>query len=115
MTVQFQLSRQVLTQCDGFEIHRLQEVGQQRPLQAEHVPTQDLVTTGHGSESLPQPNAVPRGHNVTGLHWDCAFSWMRDLGQTRRGPWTEPLPGVVFLLPRLGPEATHSFVLHIIS
>lgn len=69
------LPREVLTQCHGFEIHRLQEVGQQRPLQAEHVPAQDFVTTGHGAESLSQPNAVPRGHNVTGLHWDGAFPW----------------------------------------
>lgn len=79
MTVRFQLPRQVLTQSDGFEIHRLQEVGQQCPLQAQHVPAQDLVAAGHGAESLPQPNAVPCGHNVTGLHWDRAFPWMGDL------------------------------------
>lgn len=80
MTVWLQLPRQGLTQSDGSEIHRLQEVGQQRPLQAQHVPAQDFVAAGHGAESLPQTNAVPRGHNVTGLHWDRAFPWTRDLG-----------------------------------
>ena len=79
-TARSQLPRQVLTQSDGSEIHRLQEVGQQCPLQAQHVPAQDFVAAGHGAESLPQANAVPRGHNVTGLHWDRAFPWMRDSG-----------------------------------
>lgn len=70
MTVSFSL-RQVLTQSDGFEIHRLQE-GSTVPavpstFQRRILSLQDMV------RSLSQPNAVPRGHNVTGLHWDRAF------------------------------------------
>lgn len=77
-----------LTQRNGLEVHRLQEVCQQCPLQAEHVPAQDLVAAGHGAQSLPEPDAVPRGHDVAGLHWDRAFP----CGGTR----SEPLPGVAF-------------------
>ena len=64
-----------VTQSDGLEVDGVQEVAEQRPLQAQHVPAQDLVAAAHGPQSLPVLNAIPGGHDGTGLHRDGALTW----------------------------------------
>lgn len=66
------------TERDGAEINRLDEVRQQRSLQAQHVPAQDLVAAGHGAEPLAALDPVPRGHDVARLHGDGAFPCGRE-------------------------------------
>lgn len=51
------------------------EVAQQSPLQAQHIPAQDLVAAAHGSEALAMLDAIPSGHNGTWLHWDGTLTW----------------------------------------
>lgn len=53
----------------------MQEMGEQRPLETQNVPAQDLITATHGSQPLPVLDAVPGGHNGTRLHWDGALAW----------------------------------------
>lgn len=53
----------------------MQEMGEQRPLEAQHVPAQDFITAAHGSQPLSVLDAVPGGHNGARLHWDGAFTW----------------------------------------
>lgn len=36
------------TKCDGLQVDGMQEMAEQRPLETQHVPSQDLVTTTHG-------------------------------------------------------------------
>lgn len=43
----------------------MQEMGEQRPLEAQYIPTQDLVTAAHGSQPLSMLDAIPGGHNGT--------------------------------------------------
>lgn len=50
-------------------------MGKQCPLQAQHVPSQDLITAAHGSQSFTMLDTVPGGHNGTGLHWDGPLAW----------------------------------------
>ena len=45
---------------DGLEVYRLDEVGEERALDAQDVPAQDLVRAGHGEEAIAGPDAVPR-------------------------------------------------------
>lgn len=45
-------------------------MAEQRPLEAQHVPTEDLVAAAHGSQPLAVLDAIPGGHNGTRLHWD---------------------------------------------
>lgn len=52
-------------------------MGQQCPLQAKHVPAEDLVTAAHSAQPLSVLNAVPGRHNITRLHWDGAFTWYK--------------------------------------
>lgn len=54
-----------LTECDGLQVDGMQEVGEQCPLQAQHVPAQDLIAAAHGSQSLTMLDAIPGGHNGT--------------------------------------------------
>lgn len=72
------LSLCAYTQGDGLKIHRVHEMAKQSPLQAQHIPAQDLVTTAHGSETLAVLNAVPSGHDGTRLHWDGSLTWDRE-------------------------------------
>lgn len=53
------------TQGDRLKVHRVYEVAEQSPLQAQYVPAQDLVAAAHGSETLAVLDAVPSGHNGT--------------------------------------------------
>lgn len=65
----------MFTECDGFQVDGMQEMGKQCPLQAQHVPAQDLITTAHGSQPLAVLDTIPRGHNGTRFHWDGALTW----------------------------------------
>lgn len=53
------------TKRDGLQVDRMQEMGEQRPLQTQHVPAQDLITATHGSQPLTVLDAIPGGHNGT--------------------------------------------------
>lgn len=50
-------------------------MAEQRPLEAQHVPAQDLVAAAHGPQPLPVLDAVPGGDNGAGLHRDGALAW----------------------------------------
>lgn len=45
-------------------------MGEQRPLQAQHVPAQNLIAAAHGSQPLTVLDAVPGGNNGARLHRD---------------------------------------------
>lgn len=48
---------------------------EQRPLQAQHVPAQDLVAAAHGPQPLAVLDAVPGGDDGARLHRDGALAW----------------------------------------
>ena len=45
---------------DGLEVYGLDEVGEERALDAQDVPAQDLVRAGHREQAVAGSNAVPR-------------------------------------------------------
>lgn len=49
-------------------------MGEQRPLETQHIPAQNLITATHGSKPLAMLDAVPGGLNGTRLHWDRALA-----------------------------------------
>lgn len=53
------------TKSDGLQVDGMQEMGQQRPLQAQHVPAQNLIAAAHGSQPFAMLDAVPGGNNGT--------------------------------------------------
>ena len=55
----------------------MQEMGEQRPLEAQHVPAQDLIAAAHGAQPLAVLDAVPGGDDGTGLHRDGALAWVK--------------------------------------
>lgn len=64
-----------LTECDGFQVDGIYKVAEQRPLETEHIPTEDLIAAAHGSQPLAVLNPIPGGHNGTWLHRDGSFTW----------------------------------------
>lgn len=66
-----------LTQRDGLQVDGIEEMAEQRPLEAQYVPAQDLVAAAHGPQPLPVLDAIPGGDNGTGLHRDGALTWVK--------------------------------------
>lgn len=66
------------TQGDGLKVHRVHEVAEQSPLQAQHVPAHDLVAAAHSSEALAMLDAIPSGHDGTRLHRNGTLTWDRE-------------------------------------
>lgn len=69
----------IITKRDGLQVNGMKEMRQQCPLEAEHVPAQDLVAAAHGSQPFAVLNAVPSGYDVTRLHRDGSLTWKQDL------------------------------------
>lgn len=69
----------MLTKSDSVQINGVDKVCEQRPLQAKHVPAQDLITAAHCPQALAMLNAIPGGYNVAGLHWDRTLTWQRKI------------------------------------
>lgn len=67
--------RDHLTERDGFQVDGIYKVAEQRPLETQYVPAEDLIAAAHGSQPLAVLNPIPGGHNGTGLHWDGSFTW----------------------------------------
>lgn len=74
------------TKRDGLQVDWVQEVAEQRSLQTQHVPAQDLITAAHGSQPLPVLDAVPGGHNGARLYWDGALAWHGHSHTHKRSP-----------------------------
>lgn len=53
------------TKCDGLQVDGIQEVAKQSPLQAYHIPAQDLITAAHRPQPLAVLDAIPRWYNCT--------------------------------------------------
>lgn len=64
-----------LTKGDGFQVDGIYKVAEQRPLEAQHVPTEDLIAAAHGAQPLPVLNSIPGGYYGARLHWDGSFTW----------------------------------------
>ena len=84
---------------DAVQVHGLDEVAEQRPLQAQHVPPGDLVRAGHGDQLLAQQDAVPRLHRAWAPHWHRPFS-----GLDLRAQVPPELPGQVLAAGQVGGE-----------
>lgn len=74
-------------------------MAEQRPLQTQHVPAQDLITATHGSQPLTMLDAVPGGYNSTRLHRDCALSWHKQQQTKCHKVWNHlfPCPAPIYI------------------
>ena len=93
----------------ALEVHRLQEMAEERALDAEHVPPADLVAAGHRAQALALQETVPGLRRRVELDRQRALAVL-DLGSQhalllRRERWSvvpavRVLRGSAFLVPR---------------